>query len=48
MKIRAFLVSAMLAPLPSFAQSVPAPVPQSEVFTREQIGHALAQPTPDA
>jgi lanthanide-dependent methanol dehydrogenase len=30
------------------AQTVPAPVPQSEVFTREQIGHALAAPTPDA
>jgi PQQ-dependent dehydrogenase (methanol/ethanol family) len=42
----AFLLSAMLAPLPTFAQSVPAPVLQSEVFTREQIGHALAQPTP--
>ena len=30
------------------AQSVPAPVPAEEVYTREQIGHALAAPTPDA
>ena len=30
------------------AQTVPAPVPESEVFTPEQIGHALAAPTPQA
>ncbi len=30
------------------AQTVPAPVPASEVFTLEQIGHGLADPTPDA
>ena len=29
-------------------QVVPAPVPASEVFTREQIGRALAAPTPQA
>ena len=30
------------------AQTVPAPVPADEVFSREQIGHALAAPTPEA
>ena len=30
------------------AQTVPAPVPAEEVFTREQIGHALSAPTPEA
>jgi len=30
------------------AQTVPPPVPANEVFTREQIGHALAAPTPNA
>ena len=30
------------------AQTVPAPVPESEVFSPEQIGHALAAPTPQA
>ena len=30
------------------AQTVPAPVPADEVFTREQIGHALSAPTPEA
>ncbi|MGL1558173.1 hypothetical protein ACSTIJ_23435, partial [Vibrio parahaemolyticus] len=30
------------------AQSMPAPVPLDEIFTREQIGHAVAAPTPEA
>src|SRR5579863_257694 len=30
------------------AQTVPAPVPAAEVFSSEQIGHALAAPTPEA
>jgi lanthanide-dependent methanol dehydrogenase len=30
------------------AQTVPAPVPAEDVFTSEQIGHALAEPTPEA
>jgi PQQ-dependent dehydrogenase (methanol/ethanol family) len=38
----------LLTPLAALAQSVPAPVPASEVFTREQIGNALAAPTPQA
>lgn len=32
----------------ALAQSVPPPVPQDEVFSRESIGHALAAPTPQA
>lgn len=35
-------------PIAVHAQTVPAPVPADEVFTREQIGHALAAPTPEA
>ena len=34
------------APPVLLAQKVPAPVPAGEVFTREQIGRALAAPTP--
>ncbi len=30
------------------AQTVPPPVPADEVFSREQIGHALSPPTPEA
>ncbi|MDB6092115.1 MAG: pqq-dependent dehydrogenase, methanol/ethanol family [Gammaproteobacteria bacterium] len=37
-----------LAPLAAVAQTVPAPVPANEVFAREEIGHALAEPTPQA
>jgi len=36
------------APAALLAQTLPAPVPQNEVFTREQIGRALAPPTPGA
>ena len=32
----------------AWAQTCRTPVPESEVFTREQIGHALAAPTPQA
>src|SRR3569833_1943445 len=32
----------------AWGQVLPTPVPESEVFTREQIGHALAEPTPRA
>jgi glucose dehydrogenase len=35
-------------PLAATAQTVPSPVPASEVFPRESIGHALAAPTPQA
>ena len=38
--------SALLAA--DLASLVPAPVPANEVFTREQIGHAIAPPTPQA
>ena len=37
-----------LAPLAAVSQTIPAPVPESEVFKREDIGHALAAPTPQA
>ena len=43
----AFLILA-LAPLAAFSQTIPAPVPENEVFKREDIGHALAAPTPEA
>jgi PQQ-dependent dehydrogenase (methanol/ethanol family) len=35
-------------PLAAHSQTIPAPVPDNEVFTRAQIGHALAAPTPEA
>ena len=38
----------LLASVGALAQTVPPPVPAEEVFTPEQIGHALAAPTPEA
>jgi lanthanide-dependent methanol dehydrogenase len=40
----------ILALIPLFvaAQTMPTAVPESEVFKREDIGHALSAPTPDA
>jgi lanthanide-dependent methanol dehydrogenase len=35
-------------PCAAVAQTVPAPVPDNEVFTREEIGHSVAAPTPEA
>ena len=35
-------------PAVTLGQTMPSPVPASEVFTLEQIGHALAPPTPAA
>jgi PQQ-dependent dehydrogenase (methanol/ethanol family) len=46
MRIAALLLS--LVPVAVLSQSIPAPVPESEVFKREDIGHALAAPTPEA
>jgi lanthanide-dependent methanol dehydrogenase len=37
-----------LFPLALAAQTVPAPVAENEVFSRESIGHALSEPTPQA
>ena len=37
-----------LLPFAATAQTIPPPVPASEVFPRESIGHALAAPTPQA
>jgi lanthanide-dependent methanol dehydrogenase len=38
----------LLTPAALCAQTVPAPVPASEVFSPEAIGHALSPPTPGA
>ncbi|HEV7714635.1 MAG TPA: PQQ-binding-like beta-propeller repeat protein, partial [Steroidobacteraceae bacterium] len=50
--MRSFLLASVvmtaLAPVMVFAQTLPAAVPDNEVFTRDQIGHALAEPTPAA
>ncbi|HEY3784359.1 MAG TPA: PQQ-dependent dehydrogenase, methanol/ethanol family [Steroidobacteraceae bacterium] len=48
MKPLYLLISLSLVPCAVLAQTVPAPVPADEVFSPEQIGHALAAPTPDA
>jgi PQQ-dependent dehydrogenase (methanol/ethanol family) len=48
MSIRALIAMVAAVPASASAQTMPAPVPQNEVFTREEIGHALAPPTPDA
>ena len=32
----------------AWAQLLPSPVPETEVFTREEIGHAISEPTPQA
>ena len=42
------ILTLLALPTALAAQTVPPPVPQSEVFTREQIGHALSPPTPQA
>ena len=47
-RIRYALAATALMPVSLAAQKVPDPVPASEVFTREQIGRALAPPTPQA
>src|SRR5277367_5172474 len=46
MRIAPLILS--LAPAVVLAQSIPSPVPENEVFKREDIGHALAAPTPEA
>ncbi len=45
---RSLMLGVALTPLAAMSQVIPAPVPADEVFTREQIGHALAPPTPGA
>jgi PQQ-dependent dehydrogenase (methanol/ethanol family) len=42
------MLGVALTPLTAMSQVIPAPVPADEVFSREQIGHALAPPTPAA
>jgi lanthanide-dependent methanol dehydrogenase len=46
--MRTAVLMLTLAPALVLAQTLPAPVPENEVFTREDIGHALAAPTPEA
>src|ERR1700677_3995698 len=46
MRTAALMLS--LVPAAVLAQSMPAPVPENEIFKREDIGHALAAPTPEA
>jgi PQQ-dependent dehydrogenase (methanol/ethanol family) len=48
MSIRAMTMIVAAAPVCVWAQTMPAPVPLNEVFTREEIGHAVAPPTPEA
>jgi PQQ-dependent dehydrogenase (methanol/ethanol family) len=49
MTARHFLLAlATLAPAVTLAQTLPESVPAEEVFTAEQIGHALSAPTPEA
>jgi PQQ-dependent dehydrogenase (methanol/ethanol family) len=43
----ALLISSAVA-CAAAAQDLPTPVPDNEVFKREQIGHALEEPTPQA
>jgi glucose dehydrogenase len=47
MKISVLILGLSLTPVVASSQVIPAPVPDSEVFTRETIGHAVAPPTPN-
>src|ERR1700691_5417291 len=47
MKVCVLVFGLLLMPVVAISQVIPAPVPESEVFTREAIGHALAPPTPN-
>ncbi|HEY4212600.1 MAG TPA: PQQ-dependent dehydrogenase, methanol/ethanol family [Steroidobacteraceae bacterium] len=50
MKWNVWIVASLTAATTAaaLAQTVPAPVPASDVFSAEEIGHAIADPTPDA
>lgn len=48
MRIRLLMLTLTVMPVLGIAQKIPAPVPANEVFSREEIGHALAAPTPQA
>ena len=48
MKLNASCLILLVASCTAFAQEAATPVPSGEVFTAEQIGHALAPPTPNA
>jgi glucose dehydrogenase len=47
MKTSVFVQGLSFTPFVATAQVIPTPVPESEIFTREEIGHALAPPTPN-
>jgi len=38
----------LAAPLAALAQKIPEPVPMDEIFNNQGIGHAIAEPTPNA
>ena len=42
------ILALTVTPVATVAQTVPAPVPDNEVFTLDQIGHAISAPTPQA
>jgi PQQ-dependent dehydrogenase (methanol/ethanol family) len=46
--MRTAVLMLSLVPAAVLAQSMPASVPDNEIFKREDIGHALAAPTPQA
>ncbi len=48
MRISAFLLLLAATPLVGRTQTLPAAVPENEVFSREEIGRALSPPTPEA
>jgi PQQ-dependent dehydrogenase (methanol/ethanol family) len=48
MRTVALMLTLSAAPALALAQTIPSSVPENEVFTREEIGHALAAPTPEA
>ncbi len=48
MRILALVPTLTAVPVAASAQTIPAPVPDNEVFSRDEIGHALAAPTPEA
>jgi hypothetical protein len=48
MRFKHVLMALILGPCAAMSQTVPAPVSPDEVFTIEQIGHALSPPTPEA
>jgi lanthanide-dependent methanol dehydrogenase len=42
------IIPLAIGSLAAMAQKIPDPVPANEIFSREEIGHALSAPTPEA